>query len=93
MGSLPAPTHQFSFSRWRFSRQAELRWNKLRAQANKPTKYEPDRSSFQVPTPQKVVNVSNVKPGPQNMPAPIAEVLSFLFMLSVVVHSATAFGT
>lgn len=84
--SIPSP--QFSFSRWRFSRQAELRWNKLRAQASKPIKYEPDRSSFEqlqpvaaaVPTPQKVVNVAEnvaTKPGLQNVPAPIAEVIIF----------------
>lgn len=82
------PSPQFSFSRWRFSRQAELRWNKLRAQASKPIKYEPDRSSFEqlqpvaaaVPTPQKVVNVAEnvaTKPGLQNVPAPIAEVIIF----------------
>eukprot|EP00903_Cladosiphon_okamuranus_P017019 g15686.t1 len=65
---------KFSFSRWRFSRQAELRWNKLRAQANKPTKYETGRSRFEAPAPEKVVNVVNVKPGPQRVPAPIAEV-------------------
>ncbi|CAM9904219.1 unnamed protein product [Scytosiphon promiscuus] len=73
---------KFSFSRWRFSRQAELRWKKLRAKAGKSTKgftelfpndkdAEADGSLQTIAPPPAVTK--NIKPIPSNVPASIAE--------------------